>query len=194
MITDTEIDVRPLQPELLSDYLAFFDRDAFADNPRWASCYCFFNHTPRECEPWDERTGAQNRADAASWVAAGRMRGYLAYSRGKVVGWCNANLRASYTNLDADPELARRRVGAITCFVIAKACRGRGIARRLLAAACAGFEREGMDFIEAYPRKDANGEAANYHGPLAMYLAAGFVPVAENQGVVVVRKRLEVSA
>jgi hypothetical protein len=44
--------------------------------------------------------------------------------------------------------------------------------------------------VEAYPRKDTSGEAANYHGPLAMYLAAGFEPVKEEEGVVTVRKKL----
>jgi len=44
--------------------------------------------------------------------------------------------------------------------------------------------------VEAYPRKDIRDEAVNYHGPLAMYLAAGFEPVKEKEGVVTVRKKL----
>ena len=33
------IEIRPLAPERLDDFLACFDSDAFADNPSWASCY-----------------------------------------------------------------------------------------------------------------------------------------------------------
>ena len=76
------------------------------------------------------------------------------------------------------------------CFIVAKAYRGTGVARRLLEAACAGFRNQGIDVVEAYPRKDTGDEAANYHGPLAMYLAAGFEPVKEKEGVVTVRKKL----
>ena len=50
--------------------------------------------------------------------------------------------------------------------------------------------RQGFEIAEAYPRQEAQNEAANYHGPLAMYLAAGFEPVREADGIVIVRKTL----
>jgi hypothetical protein len=64
------------------------------------------------------------------------------------------------------------------------------VARRLLDAACAGFRDMGLVVAEAYPRKQASGDAANYHGPLALFLEAGFAPFSESETVVVVRKNL----
>jgi len=180
------ITVKPLSPALRGDYLAFFDREAFADNPDWASCYCMYHHTP--CDEWESRTADENRAGVIASIDQGRLRGYLAYDGDAVVGWCNANLRRNFTALNEDP--APSEVGAIVCFVIAKRFRERGIAQRLLTAACDGFARDGVGIVEAYPRSTAASEAANYHGPLAMYLTAGFTPYREEQGVVIVRKQL----
>ncbi len=184
-----EIEIRELTPSRRADYLAFFDHDAFADNPRWASCYCFFNHAPHESEDWTKRNAAQNRAAVTALIDSGRMHGYLAYAEGRMIGWCNANLRSSYTTLDDDAEGAES-VGSIVCFIVAQPYRGRGVASRLLEAACEGLRARGVAVVEAYPRREAAGEAANYHGPLSMYLDAGFGPVAEEDGIITVRKRL----
>jgi len=188
--TKTEITIVELTPVLLSDYLAFFDQDAFVDNPGWASCYCYFNFAPHKTEDWKDRTADQNKAAVSDLIMGGRMHGYLAYAGGKPIGWCNANLHASYTTLD-ETEPHREQIGAIVCFIIAKPYRGMGVARRLLEAACAGFRDQGATLVEAYPRKNTNDPAANYHGPLSMYLAAGFEAVKETETLVVVRKSLK---
>ncbi len=190
MPKEREIIVKEMSPALRDDYLTFFDRRAFVDNPRWASCYCYFNHAPHDTEDWKERKAEQNRAAVAELIELGRMAGYLAYADGTPIGWCNANLRARFTTLDDEAETGGNRVGSIVCFVVAKPYRGLGVARRLLDAACEGFQRDGVTVVEAYPRKDVETEAANYHGPLSMYLAAGFEPIRETEGTVVVRKVL----
>jgi GNAT superfamily N-acetyltransferase len=187
--SEIEITILGLTPSLLNDYLSFFDQDAFVDNPHWASCYCYFNFAPHQSEDWKTRSAEQNRAAVMDLIRDGRMQGYLAYAGGKPVGWCNANLHASYTTLD-DDEPERDKIGAIVCFVVAKPYRGMGVARCLLEAACAGFQQQGVSYIEAYPRKDTGDEARNYHGPLSMYLSAGFTPVKETGPIVVVRKTL----
>lgn len=187
MREEPPVTIVKLSPTLREDYLSFFDHDAFADNPRWASCYCYFNHAPHDSERWKDRTAEQNRQAVAGMIARQALQGYLAYVGEKPVGWCNANLHSSYTSLD-DEIPDREHVGAIVCFVVAKAHRGRGIARRLLEAACEGFRQEGIDVIEAYARNDTRDEAANHHGPLALYLSAGFKPVRENGPITVVRK------
>ncbi len=190
MNPELEIKIERLSPSLLNDYLAFFDHDAFLDNPHWASCYCYFYSAPHKSEAWESRTGEQNRASAASLIESGQMHGYLAYAAGKPIAWCNANIHASYTALD-ETEPRRNQIGAIVCFVVAKPYRSMGVARRLLEAACAGFRDQGIEVVEAYPRKNTADEAANYHGPLSMYLAAGFEPVKETGAFVVVRKSLK---
>ncbi len=34
--------IRRLTPELKEDFLQYFEGAAFADNPKWKSCYCQF--------------------------------------------------------------------------------------------------------------------------------------------------------
>ncbi len=48
-----------------------------------------------------------------------------------------------------------------------------------------------MRAVEARPVKDAKSAAANHHGPLSLYLSAGFSVVQEDEdGSVLVRKTL----
>ncbi len=189
-IPDVKLEVRAISPALRDDFLRFFDRDAFPDNPAWARCYCFFNHAPHDREDWEKRTAEHNRPASAALIDQGGLTGYLAFADGRVVGWCNANLRARYTTLDGDDAIDGARTGAIVCFVVAPAFRGKGVATRLLDAVCDGFARQGITMVEAYPRNEAPTQAANYHGPLAMFLKAGFRQVREDGGVVVVRREL----
>ena len=57
-----ELTVRRLTPELLTDWLGFFDHEAFADNPDWSGCYCQWLHADRDARDWDTRTAQENRA------------------------------------------------------------------------------------------------------------------------------------
>jgi GNAT superfamily N-acetyltransferase len=185
------LDIRPLTPQSSADYFAYFDRDAFADNPRWASCYCHFLWAPSAVKPWDQWTGAENRAAVDALIAARELRGYLAYVDGRPIGWCNATPKAKIPALNETRDPQEALVGWIACFVIAKPYRRRGVARSLLEAACAGFRQEGLAFVEAYARRNAATEADNHSGPLALYLSAGFAILREeDEDGVVVRKRL----
>ena len=189
MSEKAEYFIQELTPELLDDYLLFFDQIAFVDNPKWASCYCYFPHAPHDVEKWPRRTGEQNRAAVVESICDGRMHGYLAYQDDKPVAWCNAGPRTRVTILDPDADA--EKIGSIVCFIVAKPHRGKGLARRLLDAACEGFRRQGVEIVEAYPRPDAHDDATSHFGPLKMFLAAGFEPFKENNGSVIVRKTLE---
>ena len=185
--------IRELTPELLDDYLKFFDHDAFADNPAWAGCYCRYFHFSGTDEEWDACTASDRRATISDLICNGQAHGLLAYVGGKPVGWCKAAPRLALPRLNLSKDLQvddADRVGSIVCFVIAKPYRGRGIARRLLDAACDVLARRGLAFAEAYPRKHAESEADNYPGPLKMYLAAGFTIFREVDKRVIVRKPL----
>src|SRR5207245_1444947 len=92
------VDIRELAPGLLADYLTFFDTDAFADFPWWSACYCRFWDDPTDLEgdsspPHRDRY----RAIVIELIRSGQQQGLLAYSDGKVVGWCNAKARLGYT-------------------------------------------------------------------------------------------------
>ena len=186
--------IRELTPELLDDYLSFFDHDAFADHPEWSFCYCRLHHFPHAQRDWRETTGHENREAVIDLILNGVLRGFLAYSENKPVGWCNAGRRVRMTTTPDYEEPDADVIGAIMCFVIVKEHRRRGIARQLLEAACAGFVAQGLKIAEAYLLKGVQGDAMNYPGPLSMYLSAGFECYREcccdGDETIVVRKRL----
>ena len=183
--------VRALSPELLPDFLRFFDGDAFADNPKWSSCYCQCFYEDHTTVVWSERTADQNRGHACRRAREGTMQGYLAYGGDEIVGWCNAAPRPMLHALDDEPLPDADRIGAVLCFIVRPQFREQGVARALLAAACDGLRAQGLALVEANPRP-AGGTAAEQHfGPLALYLSAGFtIDRTDDDGSVYVRKTL----
>ena len=185
--------VHKLSVEREEGFFQFFDREAFTDNPEWASCYCQFYLTDHNQVDWDTRTAAQNRETAQSRIASDGMYGYLAYQGDKVVGWCQAGPKLAFPVLVNEPERRTEmddQIGAIVCFIVTPGARGHGIARQLLDAACQGLAASGMDYAEGYPRVGTVSQAANCHGPLGMFLGAGFEVLREMKGYDVVRKTL----
>ncbi len=187
------ITIRKLSPELEPDYLAFFDRDAFPDNPDWAPCYCNFYFVGSTGKPWDERTAEENRADVSQRIRLGKMPGYLAYLEDRPVGWCLAAPKMELPTITMEEAFSTsdlEHTGAIVCFIVAGPYRRIGIAQRLFEAACESLREAGMRFLEAYPRTMAHDDAENCRGPLGMYRDAGFEVVREVGRLVVVRKRI----
>jgi len=185
--------IQALSPERLADYLTFFDHKAFTDNPDWAGCYCYFYLNNHQLNPWDTRTAQQNRTAVETLIACGEMYGYLAYWDGHPVGWCHAAPRLKIPNLLNNPELDTSEpelTGSILCFVVAPNYRHRGIARALLIHACQGFLQSGLSYAEGFPRQNATDCAANYHGPLKLYLDEGFTRYRSYASYQIVRKRL----
>jgi len=181
------IEAFPVTDERINDVLTFFDGPAFADNPAWAVCYCMELHrddpAANSSNPWRE-----NRADIASRLRDGSTLGYLAYADGNPAGWCNASLRRSYPGYrtgDGDDA-----VGVIACFVIAPTYRKHGVARRLLDAALAGFAERGVRRVEAHPNIAPVNDASQFHGPIELYLQAGFEEVSRGERTALVVKQL----
>lgn len=190
-MTQTPVNIQALTPELLPDFLRFFDGTAFADNPAWSSCYCQCFYEDHSVVKWSERTAVQNRALACERIRAQSMQGYLAFSAGVAVGWCNAAPRHLLRALDEEPIPDAGLVGAIICFLVEPSQRGRGIARQLLDAACDGLRQQGLRIAEANPRTSSTSSAENHYGPLSMYLSAGFAVHREDEdGNVYVRRQL----
>ncbi len=184
-------DVRPLTPAREADFLAFFEGDAFADNPKWASCYCQFLYVDHNRVTWSQRTAQENRAQACERIGACRMQGYLAYRDGKVVGWCNAAPREMLDSFADEPDPDAARIGEITCFVVAKAHRRTGVARALLEAACEGLRAQGLEIAEAMPKAQAASDAEHHFGPRSLYESAGFAEHRRtDDGLVIMRRQL----
>lgn len=193
--------IRELAPDLLEDYLYFFDHVAFADFPWWSACYCRFHRDPEDTTgDSSPKMRERHRALASELVRSGAQQGFLAYIEGKPVGWCNAAPRASYT---APRRMAQaindpnEPVGSTVCFIIGAEHRGRGIATALLGAALDKFKRLGLPVAEGYPNtappsgpyaKETPWSAHNYHGPLEMYLKASYRIHRQLETFAVVRK------
>jgi len=71
------IKIKPLSPELLDDYLHFFDNIVFAENPEWSACYCYSFHFTGSPDQWNKES---NRSAAIRLIRRNELKGYLAYS------------------------------------------------------------------------------------------------------------------
>ncbi len=185
-----DLTIKPLSPELLEDYLYFFDTMVFTENPGWSKCYCYSFHFTGTNEQWNKE---DNRNGVIKYITEGKMTGYLAYSDGKPVGWCNVNDRSNYERLMRDSDFSdsiNDKVCAIVCFLISPDFRRKGIAEKILQQICADFALKKYDCIEAYPRKVELSCEGHYVGPLSLYEKYNFKIVKELEQQYVVRKKL----
>ncbi|HEU5222913.1 MAG TPA: GNAT family N-acetyltransferase [Candidatus Lumbricidophila sp.] len=123
--------------------------------------------------------------------APGAGPGLLAYDGDTPVGWCGveprSNLpRAEHSTMIAGgtehPNFTDTGVWAITCFVIPRQFRRRGVAGALAAAAVEHARVHGASVIEAYAVDPTIGEkqpaADLFPGTVSMFAGAGFTEVA----------------
>lgn len=193
--------ITPLRPEQAGAFLRFFDHErgvAFADNPQWAKCYCHYYQVPKSIR-WASLSGPQNRTAMQARIEVGEMEGFLAYQGGEVVGWVNAQPRHKlphcFARLGIPPTplpCAAFEAAAIVCFVIAPTQRRRGLARALLRGALESLAARGFRLVDGFPFKSGGSELAadHYHGPLPIFLDAGFSVLREHKELTVVRKLL----
>jgi GNAT superfamily N-acetyltransferase len=153
-----DVTVHPVTEDRVGDWLRFFDHDAFAGNPSWASCYCLEPHVPATPEQ-PERAWRQTRATVAARLRGSTTFGYLAYVDGRPAGWVNASWRSDYglyRLIDPDGPQPRSVIG-ISCFVIAPPFRRHGIAAALLDRVIADASARGASWIEGYPHNHPEG-------------------------------------
>lgn len=172
-----KLDIKPLSADLMDDFLAYFDHEAFRDNPDWSECYCQFYYYSAGDPRWAEMSKEENRSQACGNIQNGRMQGYLAYAGGKVVGWCNAGPKTGYARLMNDERFCGADdviTVSVVCYVVDASFRRQGIARALLQYACADAREHGYVYIESYPRPLEQSDAGHYHGPQSLYAGEGF--------------------
>jgi GNAT superfamily N-acetyltransferase len=191
------IEIRKLSVDLLDDWLYFFDNTGFSVNDKWIGCYCMCYHWNKTLEAkktWgcSKLDVEYNRKCAVEFIKQGIMQGYLAYYDGKVVGWCNANNRQAYDNVNFDLSLEEsekdKKIKSIVCFCIDPDLRGKGIASRLLEKVCSDASDDGYEYIEAYPFNNKNYNP--FHGPASMYEKNGFKASGNISNCTIFRKHL----
>ncbi|HPJ22200.1 MAG TPA: GNAT family N-acetyltransferase [Clostridia bacterium] len=191
--------IKRLGPDLVEDYLRFFDTEDHSDNIPEHKCYCVcWSSDDHRAGTEMMSTAEKRRTLARKYIENGMIKGYLAYEDDRVVGWCNANEKTSCRNCiswlrlmgSVENDTTKSiKVLSVFCFAIATDMRRRGIATKLLSHVCSESIREGYDVIEAYPRKNLKG-ADDFEGPLSMFLKCGFTIYKELPEMFLVRKSL----
>ena len=178
-----ELEIRRLTPELIPDYIQFFDNTPHATGKEEHRCYCVW-WTSCDCTGMDHSTVEKRRNLAAEFIRSGSIQGYLAYSGGKVVGWCNANTKADCYECfcwrrfmgEVRREEDAGRIKSVFCFAIAPEVRGQGVATALLQRVCEDAAKEGFIAVEAYPNREYISAAEDFMGPFGIYQKLGFKP------------------
>jgi ribosomal protein S18 acetylase RimI-like enzyme len=183
-----DIQIRKLTPELVNDYLHFFDKKCIFAEKDWAGCYCTFYHRSENI--------TDKREYARSLIEKGILQGYLAYRESKVIGWCNINTKSVYKSLPHNIELDDgmvdiNKIKSIVCFTIDPDVQNQGVATELLKHACVEVQNSDVIYIEAYPDTKHSFNKGEYHGTYSMYEKAGFKEYKTYSDFVVMRKILK---
>lgn len=194
------IEIKKLSPELLDDYLHFFDTIPHFTNKEEDRCYCVC-WCNVAYEDQDFSTAEKRRNIAITYVNENNIQGYLAYYNNKVVGWCNANTKSDcmecqcgkmyFNSTNKEESSPNIKVKSVFCFVIAPEMRRNGIAELLLKSVCEDAAQEGFDFVEAYPNREFMNTEYDYMGPAKIYEKLGFTVYYEIEPKLVMRKKLK---
>lgn len=206
--------IKRLVPDLLEDYLDFFDHRAFSDGSPFYPCYCSaFNMSRQRIQDEFFMRSEINGGGSEGWkkalrdsavrmVAGGEIQGYLAYDGDTAVGWCNANDRMNYFRVgefdlaDVPPDEpcddcpGRGKIKSVVCFEICPEYRGKGIATLLLESVCRDAQADGYEFVEAYPTTDEGLQDMAFTGPRRLYEKEGFTITGQKGKTPVMRKYL----
>jgi ribosomal protein S18 acetylase RimI-like enzyme len=177
----------------------------FSQGSGWDHCQCIHFQRPRPLpkEEWlrsrAERT-VRNRRKKTELVKRGQAHGILVYANGEPVGWCQYGPREELPRIDSSrnyrglaPERGAMNLWRITCFVVDRKHRRRGVAVAALRAALESIKKKGGGLVEAYPLMDWDklrrseirrcGRAPSFgnvstHGTVSMFERQGFKAVA----------------
>ncbi len=127
----------------------------------------------------------------AQLEAPGAGPGLLAYDGDTPVGWCAVEPRPALVRLPhsrtiaggtPDPDFSDPSIWAVTCFVVPRAHRKRGVGRALAEAAVAYAREYGARILEGYAVDPSARQKtpANelFPGTVSMFEGAGFTEVA----------------
>jgi GNAT superfamily N-acetyltransferase len=180
---------KELSKKTWPDFVSLFSRGGNG----WEFCWCMHFHRsranpgPSGSLPRLERSIA-NRRDKKELVARGRTHGILVYLDGDPIGWCQYGPADEFPRIDEirsyrarAPKDATKKLWRITCFVVDKRYRRRGVATVALKAAIEAIRKKGGGIVEAYPithfRPGTFGNQST-NGTATMFEKHGFKTVA----------------
>ena len=184
-------DTKPLTPERWPDF-----ETVMGPKGGCGGCWCMLWR--RRKADYDKRVGDGNREDIRAIVEGGEEPGLLAYESDRPVGWISPAPRERFVRLETSRVLKPvddQPVWSVSCFLVVKDCRNRGVAEALLRAACAFASQRGASILEGYPiepGKRPYPAAYAWTGFASVFRRAGFEEVARRSKTrPIMRKRLE---
>lgn len=189
-----QLEVEPALPERWDDVVAVM-------GTRGDAAWCWCQYFRFDARTMRESTRDLNRERLHEQVVAddGPPPGVLAYLEGEPVGWCAVAPKVSYPRLQRSP--VTRTTGAdppdrtwvVSCFQVRPAARRRGVTTELLEGAIGLARDHDATAVEAYAvdpsRRSSVSSAELFHGPLSLFLRAGFEEVARPYSARVVVRR-----
>lgn len=161
------VTIQPLNTENFDKWLEFYDSRALKDNPEWDGCYCQFYFDNDSEESSDLRNAACER------FSQQKFQGFVALSKGEVIGWMAAGPSILYSKLP-NPDIS---VARVVCFTIQPEFRGQGVAKALLTFGVENLRSRGFTSIEGRGVYKEGPQTSNYPGPKRLYESVGFTEI-----------------
>lgn len=196
----TKLSTKELSEKTWPDFVKLFSQ-----GNGWDHCWCVHFHRPRPLPkdqwlPTRKLRAARNRREQKNLIDKGCSHGVIVYSGGEPVGWCQYGPKEELARIDnnrtyrvPDAEIKAAKFWRITCFVVDRNYRRRGIAGAALAAALESIKRQGGGIVEAYPIANWDGKSfgnMSTHGTVSMFKKAGFRRVAQFGNTNVVMRKM----
>jgi GNAT superfamily N-acetyltransferase len=172
-----QIDIRPLTAETWADF-----EKLMGPKGGYGGCWCMLWRKAKADH--DRDSGEANKADIKELAESALPPGLLARSDGEPAGWISVAPRGAFVRLESSRILQPvddEPVWSVSCFLIAKAYRRKGIAEALLNTAGEFVTERGGDILEGYPvapTKTPYPAAYAWTGFVEVFRRAGFTEVA----------------
>ncbi len=172
-----EIVTKPLAPERWPDFEA-----VMGPKGGCGGCWCMLWRLSKADH--DRQLGEGNRVAMQAIVAQGEQPGLLAYHDRRPIGWISLAPRQDFIRLEGSRVLKpvdSTPVWSVSCFLVLKDCRKRGVGEALLRAACDFAAERGAGILEGYPiepSKRPYPPVYAWTGFAEVFRRAGFAEVA----------------
>lgn len=187
-ITGTNFDIRP------ADWRGF--EAVMGEKGGCGGCWCMLWRLPKK--DMDTGMGDGNRSAMKTLFDSGHVPGLIAWHADEAVGWVQVDERSTFPRLETSrvlKPLDDQPVWSISCFLVNKRFRKRGLSVKLLEAACHFARDRGATILEGYPvdsPKKSYPAVYAWTGFAGAFRDAGFEEIARRSKTrPIMRKRLD---
>ena len=179
---------KELSPKTWPDFVKLFSQKC-----GWQHCWCVHFHRAHalpksEWLPTRAERGARNRRIKKALVDKGKSHGILVYIDGEPAGWCQYGRSEELPRIDGNRDYRALRLAQeeskqlwrITCFVVDRKFRRRGVGTAALQAALKSIKKQGGCIVEAFPVANWEGKSfgnMSTGGTVSMFKKEGFKQV-----------------